>query len=147
MGHPDLFFYGIHGTELLFMLMGTGCEQVTAVKSPAFELVTGVWSGGRVGTYRGVKEPLKVGVGATVFGSSGTAHSEAGYDYKPLVAEIATFFRSGKPPVSPEETIEIFAFLAAAERSKAEGGIPVSIAEVLQEAKDRAMAKVDPNKL
>ena len=79
----------------------------------AFEQATGVWAGGRVGTYRGVKEPLKVGVGATVFGANGTARCDNGYDYKPLVAEIATFFRTGDPPVPAEETIEIFAFLTA----------------------------------
>ena len=143
LGHPDLFFYGIHGTELLFTYMGTGCERVAAVKTPAFDHVTGVWSGGRVGTYRGVKEPLKVSVGATVFGTNGTATSNAGYDYKPLVAEIVTFFRTGEPPVSAEETIEIFAFLTAAERSKAEGGKEVSIAEVLEEAREQAAELVD----
>lgn len=136
-GHPDLFFYGIHGTELLFTLMGTGCESVTAVATPQFEQVTGVWSNGRVGTYRGVKEPLKVGVGAMVFGTKGTAYCGNRYDYKPLVAEIATFFRTGKPPVPAEETIEIFAFLTAAEKSKAEGGRAVTIEEVLEEASKR----------
>lgn len=140
-GHPDLFFYGIHGTELLFTLMGTGCEQVTAVATPKFEQVTGVWSNGRVGTYRGVKEPLKVGVGATVFGTNGTAYRDNRYDYKPLVAEIATFFRTGEPPVSPEETIEIFAFLTAAEKSKADGGRTVTLDEVLEEARAKSDEK------
>ncbi|HEX6987145.1 MAG TPA: Gfo/Idh/MocA family oxidoreductase [Planctomycetaceae bacterium] len=142
-GHPDLFFYGIHGVELLYALMGPGCERVTAVATPAFEQATGVWAGGRVGTYRGVKEPAKVGVGATVFGPKGTMHSDAGYDYKPLVQEIVTFFRTGEPPVPPEETIEIFAFLTAAERSKAEGGRPVALAEVLEEARGKAAAAAE----
>lgn len=142
MGHPDLFFYGVHGVELLYTLMGTGCEQVTAVKTPLYEQVTGTWNGGRVGTYRGVKEPAKIGVGARVFGPKGTAASDKGYDYKPLVAEIATFFRTGEPPVSTEETIEIFAFMTAAEESKAGDGCPVSIREVLEEAKEKAAAKV-----
>lgn len=141
-GHPDLFFYGIHGTELLYTLMGPGCEQVTAVATPSFEQVTGVWSAGRVGTYRGVKEPIAAGVGATVFGTKGTRYCGAGYDYKPLVTEIATFFRTGEPPIAAEETIEIFAFLTAAEKSKAEGGRTVTINEVLDEARTRAAAKV-----
>ncbi len=145
-GHPDLFFYGIHGVELLYTMMDEGCESVTAIATPKYEHVTGVWSDGRIGTYRGVKEPAKVGVGATVFGPKGTAHSEAGYDYKPLVAEIVTFFRSGKPPVSPDETIEVFAFLAAAEESKAEAGKRVLIADVIEEARGRAksLAKSKP---
>ena len=137
-GHPDLFFYGIHGAELLFTMMDAGCESVTAISTPKYEEVVGLWNDGRIGTYRGVKEPAKVGVGATVFGPKGTAHSDAGYDYKPLVAEIVTFFRNGKPPVSPEETIEIFAFLSAAEKSKAEGGKAIAIADVIAEARRRS---------
>lgn len=141
-GHPDLFYYGIHGVELLYTLMGTGCEQVTAVATPKFEQVTGVWENGRVGTYRGVKQPLKVGVGATVFGTNGTAHSDARYDYKPLVTEIANFFRTGEPPVPAEETIEIFAFLTAAETSKAEDGRTVTIEEVLKNAEEKSAAEM-----
>lgn len=141
MGHPDLFFYGVHGVELLYTMLGTGCEQVTAVKSPLYEQITGTWQDGRVGTYRGVKEPAKIGVGAQVFGTKGTASSEKSYDYKPLVAEIVTFFRTGEPPVPAEETIEIFAFMTAAEKSKAEGGRPVKISEVMEEAKGQVAGK------
>src|SRR5436190_2497528 len=30
-GTPDMFFYGIHGIEPLFALMGTGCETVSRI--------------------------------------------------------------------------------------------------------------------
>ncbi len=45
--------------------------------------------------------------------------------YAPLVREIVQFFQTGRPPVSNEETLEIFAFLDAAQRSKEAGGKPM----------------------
>ena len=48
-------------------------------------------------------------------------------DYLPLVSEIVKFFQTGKPPVPNEETLEIFAFMDAAQRSKEQGGKPVAL--------------------
>ncbi len=55
--------------------------------------------------------------------------------YDGLTERVAEFFATGVSPAPVEETIEIFAFLAAAEESKARGGAPVSVAEVLREAR------------
>ncbi len=52
------------------------------------------------------------------------------------------FFDTGRPPVSPDETIEIYAFMSAADRSKAQGGRPVLIADVLAEARAEAAKRV-----
>ena len=41
--------------------------------------------------------------------------------------EIVTFFETKKPPVPNEETLEIFAFLDAAQRSKAANGQPMKL--------------------
>ena len=60
-GTPDMFFYGIHGIEPLFVLMGTGCETVSRVASEGTDLVTGVWKDGRVGTYRGIHKGKAAG--------------------------------------------------------------------------------------
>jgi hypothetical protein len=132
--HPDLFWYGIHGVEILFTIMGPGCEKVTRVQTKGTELVTGTWKGGRVGTFRGLREG-KSGYGATVFGSKAIAPCETkGGGYEPLVVEICKFFRTGQPPVSAEETLEMFAFMEAADESKRLGGVPVSIASVMTKA-------------
>jgi hypothetical protein len=65
-------------------------------------------------------------------------------NYEPLVVEIAKFFKTHKPPVAAEETIEIFAFMEAADESKRQGGRPVKIAEVLDKAKQQAAEKLAP---
>ena len=52
----------------------------------------------------------------------------------PLVVEIVKFFKTGKPPVNAEETLEILAFMEAAEESKHQGGKPVTIESVMKKA-------------
>jgi len=47
--------------------------------------------------------------------------------YRPLVVEVMKFFESGQPPVPNQETLEIFAFMDAAQRSKDEGGKPMRL--------------------
>ncbi len=122
--HPDLFWYGIHGVEALFTIMGPGCESVSRTRTDDTDLVVGRWTDGRIGTFRGHRRGPH-GYGATVFGSDeiGTAGRFEGYE--PLLVEIATFFRTGRPPVSEAETLEILAFMEAAEASAARGGSPV----------------------
>ncbi|MCU0962222.1 MAG: galactose-1-epimerase [Pirellulaceae bacterium] len=140
--HPDLFYYGIHGTELLFTIMGPGCQSVTRVKTPTADLAAGTWSDGRLGTFRGILQG-SVNFGATVFGEQGIAPSGNFEGYEHLLVEIARFFRTGKPPVSAEQTLEIYAFMEAADESKRRGGTPVSLEEVLATAR-AAAAESEP---
>ena len=127
--HPDLFWYGIHGCELLFTAMGPGVKTVTRTTTADFEFVTGVWADGRIGTFRGIRRGAG-GYGGFAFGTKGTA-SLGGFDgYKPLVVEIVKFFRTGTPPVDPEETLDLYAFMEAADESKRQGGAPVDVATV-----------------
>jgi predicted dehydrogenase len=137
--HPDLFYYGIHGCESLFGIMGTGCKTVSRVKTPTADLATGVWQDGRLGTFRGILQG-QVGFGATVFGEKGIAQAGRFEGYEPLIVEIAHFFKTGKPPVTPEETLEIYAFMTAADESKRQGGAPVALADVLKQARDAVAA-------
>lgn len=140
-GMPDMFFYGIHGIEPLFALMGAGCEIATRIQTPDTDLVSGVWRGGRVGTYRGIRGN-RSDFGAVAYGSKGIAQSSREGGYEELCREIGRFFKTGKPPVRPEETIEIFAFMEAADESARHGGAPVPLAAVLARAKAEAARKL-----
>lgn len=138
--HPDLFYYGIHGSELLFTIMGPGCKTVTRVKSPTADLAAGVWEDGRLGTFRGILQG-RVGFGAMVYGDQGIAPAGEYIGYEPLLVEIARFFRTGQPPVTAEQTLEIYAFMEAADESKRQGGVPVSLESVLETARKAAAEK------
>ncbi len=131
--HPDLFWYGIHPTEALFTIMGTGCETVVRTSTEDTDVVTGVWKGGKVGTLCGLRnavEPYRV----TVFGSKAVLDQKPGGDYTPFLREVMKFFQTGIAPVSPEETIELFAFMEAADESKRQGGSTVKISDVMKKA-------------
>jgi predicted dehydrogenase len=140
--HPELFYYGIHGSELLFAVMGPGCKTVARVRTPTADLAAGVWADGRLGTLRGILQG-RTEFGATVFGDKGIAPAGKFEGYEPLLIEIARFFRTGKAPVSVDETLEIYAFMEAADQSKREGGAPVSLASVLEKARAAARKPAD----
>ncbi len=129
--HPDLFWYGIHAVETLYTVMGRGCQTVTRTQTANTELVTGTWADGRVGTMRGNRNS-KGAYGITVFGSTAVVAPELKTGYGALLKEIVAFFKSGVPPVSPAETIELFTFMEAADESKRRGGAPVALADVLK---------------
>lgn len=134
--HPDMFWYGVHPTEALFTIMGTGCETVVRSHTKDSDVISGTWSGGRIGTLVGLRTgatPHKV----IVFGSKGVAEQKGSGSYAPLVREIIKFFQTGVPPVSAEETIEMFAFMEAADESKRQGGKPVSIKDLMERSAKR----------
>ena len=130
--HPDLFWYGVHPTEALFAVLGAGCETVVRTATPETDVVVGKWSDGRTGTLIGLRPPLKTPHQVIVFGTKGVAMQEGGGNYAALVREVMEFFRTGVAPVSPEETVEMFAFMEAADESKRLGGQPVNIAELIE---------------
>ena len=127
--HPDMFWYGIHGVETLFTIMGPGCKTVARV---APEKVVGVWKDGRQGTF-----VAKGDLGASVEGTKKSGDAGKFDGYAPLVVEIVKFFKTGRPPVSAEETLEILAFMEAADQSKLENGQPVSIESVMKKAEEK----------
>ena len=132
--HPDLYWYGVHAVEMLFTIMGPGCKSVRRVQSDDYEHVVGLWEGGRIGTFRGLKAGKK-SYGFTVYGTKGVIQGGKFGGYDPLVADVIKFFKTGKVPVPAEETIEIFAFMSAADVSKARGGREVSLPDLIEKAK------------
>lgn len=129
--HPDLFWYGIHGVESLFTVMGTGCETVERRTTPDGMIqVVGTWEGGRKGTFT---ESKSYGGHATGLLGEDTVGKYDGYAV--LLQQIIPFFQTGKSPVPMEETIEILAFMEAADVSKANDGKPVKIEDIIKQAK------------
>lgn len=135
--HTDLFWYGIHGCESLYTCMGAGCESVSHTSTDDFELAVGRWADGRIGTFRGLRAG-KRGYGGTAFGEKAVQQIGSYGGYRPLVVQIAKFFRTGQSPVESAETVELYAFMQAASESKDRGGQPVTIAEVMKEANQQA---------
>ena len=138
---PDLFWYGIHSVEMLYTLMGPGVETVTRVHTPDADVVTGRWKDGRLGVMRGHRTGPQT-YGAVAYGRKailsfgaprpGAPPERSGTAYPPLLDATLAFFRSGVAPVTPEETLEIMAFMEAADLSKARQGAPVALSEVTE---------------
>jgi len=134
--HPDFFWYGIHGVELLYTAMGTGCKEVRRVTSGDTDIVTGIWNDGRIGSFRGTRSGTH-DYGGTVYGEKANQTLGPFEGYNALLAEILKFFETGIVPVSAAETLEILAFMEAAAVSKARKGKPVSIESIMHKAKNK----------
>ena len=135
--HPDLYWYGIHGVETLFTVMGPGCESVVRIHTADTDVVVGTWHDGRIGTFRGIRAGRR-GFGGMAFGSDAIREIGPYTGYRPMMVQMVHFFRTGEPPVSEEETLEIYAFMSASDESKEAGGAPVRIADVLERARAEA---------
>jgi predicted dehydrogenase len=135
--HPDFFWYGIHGVETLLTAMGSGCVWVSRVSTESTDVVTGVWSDGRVGTFRGTRTGEHE-YGGTVFGEKGIVRVGPYSGYEALLREIAKFFKTGVSPVSEDETLSVYAFMEAADESKRKGGMRVELQGILEKAKKDA---------
>ena len=131
--HPDLFWYGIHGVEVLFAVMGIGCESVTRFKTEDTDVVVGKWKDGRVGTFRGTRKG-KHDYGGTAYGTEGNISLGPFDGYEALAVKIGEFFKTKISPVNARETLEIYAFMEAADESKRKGGVAVSMEDVLKSA-------------
>lgn len=126
--HLDMAWYALHGLEMLYAVLGRGCVSVTRLYQQDTDIIVGTWEDGRMGTVRGVRK-WPVGIAGTAFGEKGTAalgpFSEAAYQQ--LVGQIIQFFDSKVPPVSAAETLELFAFMHAADESRRNQGRPVAL--------------------
>lgn len=135
--HPDFGFYGIHGVETLYTILGTGCEAVNRVSTEQGDVVTGYWDDDRIGTFRAIVK------GPHIYGGMAYTESKAvvagGYvGYKVLLEQVLKFFKTGVAPVSKEETLEIFAFMRASNLSKERGGEMVTLDEAFKQGEKEA---------
>ncbi len=128
--NPGLFHYGVHAVEMLYELMGTGCETVRCVFEEGAEVVVGRWSDGRLGTVRGTRSGAYA-YGFTAFGEKQVAPVavDARYIYRELLKVIVSMLRTSAWPLSAEELIEPVAFQVAAHESANRKGEEVRLAQ------------------
>jgi predicted dehydrogenase len=121
--NAGLYHYGIHGIEMLYTVMGPGCERLTSTHEKGVDVVTGTWKDGRVGTFRGIREG-KSDYGFVAFAEKSIKTVTVGTSviYRELLKQIVETFKSGKPPIDPAVTLEIMAFIEAANKSGANHG-------------------------
>ncbi len=134
--HPDFYWYGIHGIEILFTIMGKDCQTVQRRHTQNTDHVVGIWDNDRIGTYRGIRKG-KVTHSGVAYGLNEILPAGSFNDvgHRPLVIDMLKFFKTGISPVSIEETLAIHVFMEAADESKRQGGAPVSIQAILAKAK------------
>lgn len=123
--NPGFFWYGIHPIEMLYTTMGRGCQSVRVVANDHFDLITGVWAGGRIGSvhcnrtgnyeYHGVVHFEKTSAHVNV-------QTETKGFFLCLAEAILAFAQTGRAPIEAEETIELIRFIEAANESRANGG-------------------------
>lgn len=123
----DLSWYGIHGVEMLYTILGPGCEQVWRTSTADQDVITGRWKDGRIGVVRLIRPYSSYG--ATVFSPKEVRTNEKDLytGYRALLVEILKFFHTGVSPVPQQETLEMFEFMDASQRSLKAGGAPVPI--------------------
>jgi predicted dehydrogenase len=128
----DLSWYGVHPVEMLYALMGPGCETVTrttgGTDASGTDVITGRWKDGRLGTVRVIRP--NSGYGALSFGAKEIKTGRrdvAPFSYVLLLQQIVKFFETGVPPVSNAETLETIGFMDAAQRSKQSHGQPTRL--------------------
>ena len=139
--HVDLYWYGVHGCESLFTVMGTGCKSVKRGTTADGKIeVTGTWAGGRVGIFREENGKDRKGYGGLAVGETGESPVGSYDGYDVLLFEIIKMFRGGPPPVSAQEMTELYAFMTAADESKRRGGAEVTLKEVIAKARTEVAA-------
>lgn len=127
--HPDFFWYGIHGVEMLFAAMGTGCKSISRVHTADTDILVGIWEDGRVGTVRGTRTG-KSAYGGNIYTEKGPVALGSFKGYDPLLDRIVQFFDTGVVPFDSKETLEICAFIEAADVSKFSNGRSIELNQI-----------------
>jgi hypothetical protein len=128
--HPDLYYYGIHGVEALYAVMGTGCTSLSRKIEGGLDVTTCTWKDGRTGVFRGLPKADSTQPVIRMTGDKGSAETAGAANNEGILRAIAEFFHTGRTPVDVAQTIEVFEFMTAAQLSKERGGAEVKLAEL-----------------
>jgi len=126
--NPGMFHYGTHTAEILYTVMGVGCDRVTCTYEKGVTVATGHWKDGRVATAH-CSRGGKMEYGFTAFAEQGASHVSLGTSviFRELLKHVIASFVSGKPALDPLVTLEMVAFMEAANKSGANHSTPVAI--------------------
>lgn len=125
----DLTWYGIHGVEMLYTILGIGCVEVSRMSSSNEDVITGRWADGRLGVLHLERPYGKYGAVEFLKGQKIDARPDIPVNYVPLVQQIVRFMQTQTPPVSNAETMEMFAFMDASQKSLQHKGAAVKLSD------------------
>jgi predicted dehydrogenase len=126
-GNPGLLNYGIHGVEILYTLLGPGCQRVQAVSAEPGEVITGLWPDGQIGVLRGTRTgPYEFGFVAH-YEKARLPFEAEGSGYREMLKVIVQMCETKQPPLDYAVMREIIAFIQAAEQSKTQDGAAVAL--------------------
>jgi len=116
--NPGLYHFGIHAVEVLYTIMGPGCERVTCLHEQDTDLVSAKWKDGRLASIRGFRSG-KAAYGCIAFAEQGiqAISIETTYTSRELLKRIVQMFATQKAPLDIHVTLEIIAFIEAALKS------------------------------
>lgn len=121
---PGLFWYGIHSVEMLYKILGKGCQKVTSYTNENHDFVVGEWEDGRIGTVRGNREGNR-SFGSTIHRQKGTQFTNSTLSDVSFHARqnkhIIDFMKTGNADFDSEETLEIIRFIESANESRQSG--------------------------
>jgi hypothetical protein len=126
--NPGLTHYGVHGVEMLYALMGPGCQTVHCISTEGADVAVGRWADGRLGAMRGLRQGTH-DYGFTAFCERAVVSTriDASAIYYELLKRIVGAFQTGQAPLGPEELIEPVSFMEAALQSAEAGGAEVPL--------------------
>jgi len=118
----ELFNYGIHGVEMLYTFMSTGCEFVQSVSTEYGQVVAAKWKDGRLGMVRCYRKGAG-GFGFFVIGDRDNLHKiiSEKYIYRELLKQVIKMFEKGTLPLDNRVTLEIINFIECAQHSSRDG--------------------------
>jgi hypothetical protein len=126
---PGLYWYGVHAVDVMIRALGTGCQEVRAVRNEHHDLITGICSDGRLASIRGLRGAHNK-FGAVLHRADGyqfvdLSNNTPSY-YSSMLAAILASLPNGKADIDPQATIQAMRFIEAANESR-ESGKPVRL--------------------